>query len=166
MKVKVYVIDLPIPSFVKKWLRLGIPTFAILAGGVAFAGPPTTEYADGSPLTAKALTDNFTYLQTEITGLQGSAAVGAYITVSAANGATVVEGGAWISNANRSGVGTVSLTPTSGLSTTGNLFCSANATTGAYIVELANVSAGNIQVVTRDTGGVVADVPFEIVCVQ
>ena len=68
MKVKVYVIDLPIPSFITKWgLRLGIPTLAVLAGGVAFAGPPTTEYADGSPLTAKALTDNFNYLQNQIT---------------------------------------------------------------------------------------------------
>jgi hypothetical protein len=72
MKVKVYVIDLPIPAFLKKWaLRLAVPTSAILLGGVAFAGLPGG-YADGQPLTAAALTSNFTYLQGEITTLQGA----------------------------------------------------------------------------------------------
>jgi microcystin-dependent protein len=67
MKVKVYVIDLPVPNVVKRRaVQLGIPAFAVLAGGVALAGLPTSEYKDGSPLTAQALTDNFTYLQNEI----------------------------------------------------------------------------------------------------
>ena len=69
MKVKVYVIELPIPAFVKRWgVRLGIPAVSILAGGVAFAGLPGG-YADGQPLSAEALTSNLNYLQSEITAL-------------------------------------------------------------------------------------------------
>jgi hypothetical protein len=67
MKVKVYVIDLEIPARIKKWgLRVGIPAAAMVVGGVAFAGLPGG-YADGQPLTAAALTNNFNYLQNEIT---------------------------------------------------------------------------------------------------
>lgn len=73
MKVKVYVFDLPIPPFVKKWgMRVGFPALGVLVGGVALAGLPGG-YADGQPLTAEVLTSNFTYLQGEIAQLQGLA---------------------------------------------------------------------------------------------
>jgi hypothetical protein len=71
MKIKVYVIDLPVPTAIKKWgLRVGVPAFALLASGVAFAGLPGG-YADGQPLTAEILSNNFNYLQSEITAEQG-----------------------------------------------------------------------------------------------
>jgi hypothetical protein len=72
MKVKVYVIDVPVPAFVKNWgLRLGIPTLAILGGGVAFAGLPVT-YVDGQTLHALDLNNNFNYLQMKISALEAS----------------------------------------------------------------------------------------------
>jgi hypothetical protein len=71
MKVKVYVIDLEIPPRVKKWaFRIGTPLVALFVGGVAFAGLPGG-YADGQPLTKAILDNNFNYLQSEITTLQG-----------------------------------------------------------------------------------------------
>jgi hypothetical protein len=85
MKVKVYVVDLPVPSFFKKWgLRLGIPTLAILAGGVAFAGLPGG-YADGQPLTKAALDANFNYLQGEIPVVYGANGAGCSPTCAVTN---------------------------------------------------------------------------------
>jgi hypothetical protein len=69
MKVKVYVVDFELSTHVKKWaLRVGIPIATLLVGGVALAGLPGG-YADGSPLTAEALTANFNYVQNEIAAI-------------------------------------------------------------------------------------------------
>jgi hypothetical protein len=66
MKLKIE-IDLGLSPSAKKWsVRLGVPVVLLVAGGIAFAGLPGG-YADGQPLTAEALTNNFNYLQNEIT---------------------------------------------------------------------------------------------------
>ena len=66
MKLKIE-INLGLSPGAKKWsVRLGVPVVLLVAGGVAFAGLPGG-YADGQPLTAAVLTNNFNYLQNQIT---------------------------------------------------------------------------------------------------
>lgn len=92
MKVKVYVIDFEMPRAVKKWgMRVGVPLFAVLGGGVAFAGLPGG-YADGQPLTAEVLTANFNYLQNEIAALNPPGTVIAFAGSTCPTGTVAADG--------------------------------------------------------------------------
>jgi hypothetical protein len=57
MRVNVYVIDLEIPSRVKRWaLRLGVPLPVLaIAAGVAMANPPLPAFSLDQPLTSAAM---------------------------------------------------------------------------------------------------------------
>jgi hypothetical protein len=72
MKLKFVVVDVEVPSRVKKWgLGLGIPLAVMLGGGaVAYAAGLMT-WTSGQTLTAADLNNNFSLLQSEITALQG-----------------------------------------------------------------------------------------------
>ena len=69
MKIKVYVIDMEIPARIKRWaLGIGIPAAMVLGGGaIAYAAGLVT-WTSGETLQAADLNNNFSYLQSEISG--------------------------------------------------------------------------------------------------
>ncbi len=89
MKLKMVIVDLELPAYVKplkKWgVRLGVLGLVALGGGIAYAALPVT-YTDGQTLTAADLTNNFNFIQGEIAALQA----GPIVTMDSATGAASV----------------------------------------------------------------------------
>jgi hypothetical protein len=62
-------VDFELSPRVKRVLRLGIPALVLLVGGVALAGVPHT-FADGDPLSAQTMNDNFSSLDMRLSKLE------------------------------------------------------------------------------------------------